>query len=133
MSELVAEGKVSQERVCEDYHANSIDNIPDVDRSPFFETLVKELLDGRDCAVADILFCHSERLESLVRTVRAYVSDVAIDPIYFRNDAAACRDNVLRTPRGDELARLARIEELTRIYLVPEHAAPREVFPRASP
>jgi len=126
LDRLVNNGTLPEERTCADYFRGSKDNILEVPRSPFFEPMISSLKRELDCAIADISFCEVRHLRALVATVLAEVPTVTIKRIYFRNDLDACRRNVWGS--ANEAARLAEIERLSHVYVIPSGEEAREVF-----
>ena len=106
----------------EDFHADSWCHSKRVDHSRHFEAMIRDLRDGKDCAIADIAFCDSERRIAVNEAVLGAVPDATVVWEYFENDAEQCKHNVRQRNRGNVSEQLNRIDEFSSGYRIPSDA-----------
>lgn len=115
--------------VCiEDYMKNSINYSRLFTYSRHYETLIGDLLAGKDCIIADIIFCDTACREDAVRIVRQNVPDVEIEWLFFENAPEKCKINAIR--RNSQLLQqeLEYIRLLSVKYQIPDGAKVVDVY-----
>ncbi len=61
----------------EDFHANAVNDSPDVKDSRHYVALIETLIAGHDCVIADIAFCDPKRLKLLEGAVREKIPAIS--------------------------------------------------------
>src|SRR5262245_22903517 len=93
-STLLRELRGSVTGLCiEDFHANAINDSPDVERSIHYRPLIEAIKTGHSCVIADIAFCDPQRAAKLRRVLTEQVPGLQIEWIYFENVLQKCRQN----------------------------------------
>lgn len=123
---------IQSDRIWDDYHARSLDNTHAIDQSLHFVDVLKSLLGGDSCAIADIWFCTPGHIEMASVFFQARVADLVVDIRYFESDPEACALNAISAGRGDTDDRLQRIKSLARNYHPPKGVRLIPVFRRPS-
>jgi 5-(carboxyamino)imidazole ribonucleotide mutase len=117
----------------EDFHAHAHDNSQAVEKSKHFEELIRDLRAGKNCVVADIIFCEAARRTALEMSVKRNVPGVQIRWEYFENDAEQCRRNVISRARGTVEEQLRMVGVLSAKYAIPPAAAVLPVWKGQEP
>ena len=128
LESMVRNGELAEDRIWHDYHAESLDDTHEIEKSRFFIDLLTALLAGETCAIADSWFCYPGHTEKLTSFFAARVPQLVVDVLYFANTPAACALNVRHAERSDTIARLQLIGALTPNYWPPAGITPIQVF-----
>ncbi len=115
----------------DDFHGGSLDGTGTFGKSRHYETLKKRIQEGRDCVIADIEYCRSERLKAAEEGVQTIFSALGIatriELLYLANNPDACRHNVVhrfaREGGRDYIAELEKIDDLSKVYRCPAERA----------
>ncbi|GMV26423.1 MAG: hypothetical protein AMXMBFR58_24540 [Phycisphaerae bacterium] len=89
--------------------------------------VVEALRTGKNCIVSDIELCRPHRRAEFEQTMRADVPSLLIRWVFFRNDPAACTQNVICRARPQMIEELRKIQELAPQYQIPAGAIVRPV------
>jgi hypothetical protein len=89
---------------------------------------VEALRAGHDCIIADIEFCRRSRREVVVETLRAEFPYLAVEYHSMRNQPDRCIRNVIDRGRQSEDEERAKIEMLSREYVLPIGAIEYDVM-----
>jgi predicted kinase len=122
----------------DDYYAGSLDGTFAFHKGRDYEKIKQALSRGEDYAISDIEFCKPERLTEVEKALRELADGlggkVTIEHIYFADDPAACKNNVLRRYRNSGimtpflnltyLTELMNIDKLSSVYEPPADAIP---------
>lgn len=104
---------------------------PRITDSPVYPQLISDLRAGKDCIVADILFCDTLWRVELEQVVRADVPDVTIDWRFFENAPSKCARNATNRGRLSLPRELRIIEHLSRKYIIPLGVKPIGVWAKS--
>lgn len=105
--------------IFDDFKANAKNDSSRFEMSKHYGRLLASLRTGRSCAVADIDFCRVEGRREAESCVRHRLPEVAVQWVFFENDVARCRLNVLNRARPSQPSDLAKLEEMSHCYQVP--------------
>ena len=113
-------------KVFDDFHKDAKNNSPFFEMSINYLPLIRALLNGGKCVIADVEFCRPGNLDIVVQKLKEieviFNLNIEIDHLFFENDAKKCKINALERGRAHHPEELAKIEELTKIYRIPEGA-----------
>jgi tRNA uridine 5-carbamoylmethylation protein Kti12 len=115
----------------EDFHANAINHSPKFEHSRHYTDLISSLSNSKDCLIADIAYCESDRRLEVERTVRREIPNVVIEWEFFENAPVKCEDNCRRRNRSSLPREIELIRDLSQKYLIPEGALVLSVFQNA--
>lgn len=101
---------------------------PRITDSPVYPQLISDLREGKDCIVADIVFCDTLWRVELEQVVRADAPDVTIDWMFFENAPSKCARNATNRGRLSLPRELRMIEYLSRKYIIPVGVKPLRVW-----
>jgi hypothetical protein len=125
-SEHLKPARQRGEPLFDDFHREAINNSHAFEKSTHRDSLKAALVAGKDCVIADIVYCRSGNLNEarsgINRISREIGTTVTIELLFFANDPAACKANVLRRNRAGLAKELAMIDELTGVYFIPPGA-----------
>lgn len=108
--------------VIDDYFKDSIGDRPETPYSRHYPELIQSLRAGRVCFVADRAFCYQPRREEFIGIIRILIPQVRVEWLFFANDPAACRRNVVNRSAKEMPAELAWIDESIARYHIPAGA-----------
>jgi predicted kinase len=101
---------------------------PRITDSPVYTQLISDLRAGKDCIVADIVFCDTLWRVELEQIVRADVPEVKIDWMFFENAPLKCARNASKRGRVSLPRELRLIDYLSRKYITPLGVKPMRVW-----
>jgi predicted ATPase len=120
LRELEKAGTISHDCIYHDYHADApSDKIED---SLHYQSLINNLKNEKDCAVADIAFCEQARRENFVAAIERTVQGVQTFIKYFENKPEICKKNVAYASRKSAMNRTQKIDEFSWKYKIPQGA-----------
>ena len=111
-----------------DFHGKAIDDSPAVKMSRHYVALVEALKAGHDCIIADIEFCRASRRDVVVDTLQAELPGLVFEFHCIRNQPERCIKNVMARGRHSEVEERVKIEELSRVYIIPKGAIEYDVI-----
>ncbi len=103
----------------EDFHADAFEDSDAVEHSRHYWALIEALLAGRDCVIADIAFCDSERRATLEDTIRERIPGVDIEWKFFDNDYEKCEKNIRFRSRQTLENDLENLKQFASKYIIP--------------
>jgi AAA domain len=112
----------------DDFKSNAVNDSPAFTNASRFEELVASLHAGRKCVVADIDFCRTDSREEASNVLSSLLPRLNIRWCFFEPDPSTCERNVRHRNRDSLNLDLAKLQEYSPVYHVPEGAELRPVF-----
>jgi len=128
-SHWIEQHKQEFARVIPDFFKNALFNCSDSGRKFWrgrsYPELIVDLRSGKQCCIADVIFCCVEARDAAEKLLREAVPSIEISWIAFENKPELCERNVRHDHEHKERSldhRLATIRELTGVYTLPPSA-----------
>lgn len=113
-------GMLSKENIFDDYHKDSYNNSPEIEKSCNYSKLINRLMAGDDCVISDIEFCKTRHLNKLLDKLNSIVTSLNYELHCFRNQPEQCMKNVKHRNRENAKSEIIKIMELTKLYTPPQ-------------
>jgi hypothetical protein len=108
--------------VFDDFKFNAFDHSSAFRKSRKFSSLIGAISDGVRCAIADIDFCKSESRDEAESALRAEITGLSLEWLFFANDWTACEVNIRLRNRSGYQEELQKLRELSPSYKIPSGA-----------
>jgi predicted kinase len=114
--------------IFDDFKALAFDDCSKFRGSQKLPHLIRALLEGCRCAVADIDFCKMESREEAVQVLVASIPGVQIRWLFFENESSTCEANVQFRSSPSLARELQLIRDYSAAYHIPHGADVLPVF-----
>ncbi|MFA4930400.1 MAG: hypothetical protein WC570_00835 [Patescibacteria group bacterium] len=109
--------------VFDDYKAGAVNDDSAFNMSQHYSSLMKQLEEGKDCAILDIDFCREEaRQEAVTNIQNAFNNEIEVDWIFFENEPYICVENVVNRhieSNKDQTGAIMNIGKYSPLYTIP--------------
>lgn len=103
----------------QDFHSNAINHSPLFVNSRHYQSLINNLMEGKNCIIADIEYCRVARRQEVQDEIDTVIHNTEIEWIYFENDPSQCIRNVEKRNRPSKDEEIRKIRELSAQYQIP--------------
>ncbi|MDA8103990.1 MAG: hypothetical protein M0Z71_01290 [Nitrospiraceae bacterium] len=87
--------------------------------SRHYDQLVCDLRNGKDCIIADIIFCEAEKLCEVEHAVTQEIPGLNIEKLFFENNPSQCKYNATLRRRANLNEEIRNIDALSARYEIP--------------
>jgi Ni2+-binding GTPase involved in maturation of urease and hydrogenase len=112
----------------DDYMEDSINQSTLFTDSRHYGRLLKDLRAGKDCLIADIVFCNTAYRKRVAQIMEGNVPDVTIKWLFFENAPETCKTNANRRNSHRLTEELKYIDLLSPNYRIPDGVAVIKVY-----